>query len=674
MKNTKLTPWTRFVGSVTALVLIPFGTMPRVFAADQTWTNSNSTLLWSDAANWTSAIPGSGDNVILPFTIPAGSPTITLGAGSLANSLSFKNAYTFSVGDCPLPSAGVRVDMGVDARVDSILAGSAGLLKTGGGSLRLTGANTYTGITTISNGSLIIGSAVALGADTSTIIVNGSPTRGFGGGALVLEGGYSSGVTLSRDLSLSGLGPISDRSAALNSVGTNTVSGAVSSSVGTSLPNTRIVSSSGLLTLSGGLDVAGTAATTFTLLGGASNTAGAGAYAITGAVTGTGTLEKNGAGTLFLTPSSMSGFSGTLRMSSSATGTQSSVRLTAPIVLGTRTSATGGSVIDMNGGILEVMMDAPSVRSGGTPANANVYQRNNSTFYVDHALGSTVTGGTLTLGQWAFEENFNATFNVRNGYNVTIGAAPVQGGTANSTFTNNLTGGTLTFTGAFWSNADSVSRTMTVAGNGNTTISGNVTASSAVTGADHNLTKTGTGTLQITSTGATLDGNLNVNGGTVQITDFRSVNMHSASTTPGVINIGTSGTAGTLTIGTATAATAAGLTLAATKAINLAGTTGGATINANQAGANPVIIGTIGTTGAGAKTLTLGGTSTTADNLISGAIADNGVVSLTKTDAGTWVLSGANTYTGATTISGGTLKLTANAAASTILATSPLPS
>lgn len=70
--------------------------MPRVFAADQTWTNSNSTLLWSDASNWTSAIPGSGDNVILPFTIPAGGPTITLGAGSLANSLSIKNAYTLT--------------------------------------------------------------------------------------------------------------------------------------------------------------------------------------------------------------------------------------------------------------------------------------------------------------------------------------------------------------------------------------------------------------------------------------------------------------------------------------------------------------------------------------------------------------------------------------------------
>jgi hypothetical protein len=51
MKNTKLTPWTRFVGSVTALVLIPLGTMPRGFAADQTWTNVSTNQLWNDAGN-----------------------------------------------------------------------------------------------------------------------------------------------------------------------------------------------------------------------------------------------------------------------------------------------------------------------------------------------------------------------------------------------------------------------------------------------------------------------------------------------------------------------------------------------------------------------------------------------------------------------------------------------
>ena len=420
--------------SLTALIGVWQIALP-AHGATVNWNAGTGTnFLWNDAINWDSGFaPLAVDDLVFVSPIPnPGSLTnphlLTLPVGAVANSLNFADSYTLTGGDLTLTSGAVRVAMGALARVDSILAGTAGLTLTGGGSLRLAAGNTYTGTTTINNGALIVSNASALGADTSTIVVNGSPTRGFGGGSLVLEGGYGSGVTLTRGLSLSGLGPITDRGAALNSVGTNTVSGAVNSSVGATPPNTRILSSSGLLTLSGGLDVAGTAATTFTLVGGV-NSAGAGSYALTGALTGTGTLEKTGAGTLFLTPSSSSGFAGTLRVSSSATGNQSSVRITTPNVLGARTATGTGGVIDMNGGILEVLMDTPLVQSGSTPANANVYHRaGGGQIFVDHALGSSVTGGTLTLGQFAFEENLTSTFAARNGYNLTFGAAPVQGG------------------------------------------------------------------------------------------------------------------------------------------------------------------------------------------------------------------------------------------------------
>jgi autotransporter-associated beta strand protein len=61
------------------------------------------------------------------------------------------------------------------------------------------------------------------------------------------------------------------------------------------------------------------------------------------------------------------------------------------------------------------------------------------------------------------------------------------------------------------------------------------------------------------------------------------------------------------------------------------------------------------------RTLTLRG-SNTGDNQIQGAIINNiggtgGKVALTKSEAGTWVLSGANTYTDPTSISGGTLRI-----------------
>jgi autotransporter-associated beta strand protein len=59
------------------------------------------------------------------------------------------------------------------------------------------------------------------------------------------------------------------------------------------------------------------------------------------------------------------------------------------------------------------------------------------------------------------------------------------------------------------------------------------------------------------------------------------------------------------------------------------------------------------------RTFTLGGTNI-GDNLIAAPIANpsgTGKLSLTKAGAGKWILSGANTYTGSTTISGGTLAL-----------------
>jgi autotransporter-associated beta strand protein len=94
--------------------------------------------------------------------------------------------------------------------------------------------------------------------------------------------------------------------------------------------------------------------------------------------------------------------------------------------------------------------------------------------------------------------------------------------------------------------------------------------------------------------------------------------------------------------------------------IDLYGTTGGATLNASGSGAL-VFTSDFRASVAGAKTLTLTGSST-ADNRIGGAIVDsgNGTTSVTKSGAGKWILSGANTYTGGTIVSAGTLALGAD--------------
>ncbi len=69
--------------------------------------------------------------------------------------------------------------------------------------------------------------------------------------------------------------------------------------------------------------------------------------------------------------------------------------------------------------------------------------------------------------------------------------------------------------------------------------------------------------------------------------------------------------------------------------------------------------------GSHTSTLTLNG-SNTGNNTISGVISDGGTkLAVTKGDSGTWVLSGINTYTGATTVGGGTMAIAASGSLST---------
>lgn len=101
-----------------------------------------------------------------------------------------------------------------------------------------------------------------------------------------------------------------------------------------------------------------------------------------------------------------------------------------------------------------------------------------------------------------------------------------------------------------------------------------------------------------------------------------------------------------------------------------AGATGGATILANGSGALQFTRATfneaVNSSSAG-RTLTLGGTNT-GNNTIHGVIQNNlssRVVRVEKTGVGTWILAGANTYTGNTTIKAGTLLITGDMSAAT---------
>ncbi|MEN3941817.1 autotransporter-associated beta strand repeat-containing protein [Prosthecobacter sp. SYSU 5D2] len=95
------------------------------------------------------------------------------------------------------------------------------------------------------------------------------------------------------------------------------------------------------------------------------------------------------------------------------------------------------------------------------------------------------------------------------------------------------------------------------------------------------------------------------------------------------------------------------------KVLRLTGTTGNVTLNASGTGA-VVFQSALDVSEAGDKTLILTGTNMDANTLL-GGITDataGGVTSLLKTGDGVWALGGVNTYTGSTTVNGGTLRLT----------------
>jgi autotransporter-associated beta strand protein len=85
--------------------------------------------------------------------------TITLAGGELAKSLSFDDNYTLTAGSLATPA--VDVAAGKVVTIASMLNGTGGLLKSGAGTLTLSGGNAHSGGTTVSAGTLVLGNADA---------------------------------------------------------------------------------------------------------------------------------------------------------------------------------------------------------------------------------------------------------------------------------------------------------------------------------------------------------------------------------------------------------------------------------------------------------------------------------------------------------------------------------
>lgn len=165
---------------------------------------------------------------------------------------------------------------------------------------------------------------------------------------------------------------------------------------------------------------------------------------------------------------------------------------------------------------------------------------------------------------------------------------------------------------------------------------GNITISSVISGSGKKLTLSGTGTGALTLSGAnTFSGGLTINAGT-------KLNINNAAA------LGTG--AFTISGGTIDNSSAAAITNSNNNVQNWNG-------DFTFTGTKDLNLGTGAVTLGASRTIT-----TTAGNFtVGGIIGDSGTgFGLTKTGAGTLVLSGANTYTGTTSISNGALKLGAS--------------
>jgi fibronectin-binding autotransporter adhesin len=266
----------------------------------------------------------------------------------------------------------------------------------------------------------------------------------------------------------------------------------------------------------------------------------------------------------------------------------------------------------------------------------------------------TISGSTLTLqgntingtaGLGILMDNANA-------FTLTINA-PLKLGAA-QTWTNS-SGNLLTIgTGGL----DLNNKALTINGSGNTTISGVVSG----VGGSGTITKAGSGTL-ILSGSNTYKGAMTVSAGILNIQDGAALGSTANGTT--VSSGATLQLQGGITVG------AEALTISGTGAtgqngalVNVSGTNNyGGVVTLGAASTISSDSGTLNLTntitGSG-NNLTLTGSG---DGTISSSIG-TGAGTLTKTGSGTWTLSGANTYTGATTVNAGTLLVNGSTAAS----------
>lgn len=326
-------------------------------------------------------------------------------------------------------------------------------------------------------------------------------------------------------------------------------------------------------------------------------------------------------------------------------------------------SALGTGALTINGGTLDTRGSAAQVITTTNAQNWNGNFSFTGSFALNLGTGSvtmngnrTVTHSTtqaLTIGGGISDGG--------NGYSFTLAGS----GTGSLTLagTNTYTGATTISSGTTLllgsggttgslSTSSSISNNGTLGFNRSNTVTQGTDFANVISGTG-GVRQSGSGTL-ILNGANTYTGQTVIRAGNLSVSSLNSVSGGTTSSNlgapssvaNGTIDIGATTVSGTLTY------TGSGETT--DRVVNLAGTTGGAIIDQSGTGLLKFTSG-FTATGAGAKTVTLQGSSSGTGEISGTIVNSSSATSVTKSGSGTWVLSGANTYTGVTNVAGGVL-------------------
>jgi fibronectin-binding autotransporter adhesin len=573
-------------------------------AAGGTGTWDSATGNWRQGSDTGTAVAwpaaGAGTDAAI-FAGTAG--TVTLSGTQTANQLGFDvTGYTLTGGTLALDGTAPAISViSGTATVGSAVSGSAGLVKTGDGTLVLSAANNFSGDTTISAGTLQLN---AQAAASNGLITLGNAATG------------TSDVQLTLNTNIDRSGFTNDITVANQGTGTATIKWIETGVTGN--PSTG----NGLITLD--------RATIFD----ATQIAG-GAYIFDHALSGAGDITLTGTnGTRFLLDAASPNYTGDITIQSggifeprsnlsSATGNSVTVASGGELRIQFATSSIGG----LNGdGIVQSVSNAQTLTVGKNDASGSFagILRNNPT-----VLSFTKTGtGTQIL----------------SGANTYTGATTISGGTLQIG-----AGGT---TGTLGSGAVSIGTGSTLAFDR----SGGLSVANAISG-NGSLVQSGAGAVSLTGTN-TYAGGTTVTAGILGFSGQASIPGWG---TAGAVTVGAGGA---LAVGNDTVPDdavnagyldpASGLGFDTSAGDRTWSTAITGTRPFVKAGANTLTLTAVNThsglTTIGAGILEL---QSNANQTLSGGLSGGGT--LRKSGTGTLTLSGTNSFTGGMAIDAGTL-------------------